>query len=242
MKTARKRHNPNKRRMLEQVATVLLVIFLLTLIATWLTFQHKPNWYRPAQLDEIGIERAKKQSVALIDLLSDKIVEGKPFEVILKEDQINEWLAALPHAWPGFQEQIPQGVLESAVRFEPDSIRIGVRWEDRGWQAIVGVKLAVSMTNDQRGISVKLLGVSGGSIPAPRSLLERLLDPVLEKRAGYKPASRRLARFDQLQSTSQLFDGVEITNRGVWFNGERPFQITSLTVREGTVRLTIEPL
>ena len=70
--------------------TVALVVVPLTLIVAWLTFQHKPGWYRPVLLDEAGLAHARKEAVATADWVSDRMVQGQAFEVVLTARSLNE--------------------------------------------------------------------------------------------------------------------------------------------------------
>ncbi len=87
----------------------------------------------------------------------------------------------------------------------------------------------------------------GGSLPVPRAILRRLLDPLLR---GVRDASSRSAdpagefspNLGDVGSIDDLFRGVKIRNRFVWGNGDRPFRIDSFTIDDGELRLSIEPL
>ncbi len=82
------------RRLLPPVLTAVFVAVPLTLTALWLAFHHKPGWYQPVSLDEAGAQRARSQAVGVADFVSDRMVEGEEFDVLLRDRSINEWLAA----------------------------------------------------------------------------------------------------------------------------------------------------
>ncbi len=234
-----------RRRILERLATVLLMVVPVVLGALWLTFQHKPAWYQPVVVDEAAIEQAKRETIGLADSISDQMVAGKTFEVVLQEGSVNAWLAALPFAWPGVRDAWPSTLSEPAVSFEDDGVRVGVLWSDRGWKAIVSVHLSVRVSSDGRSLRFALKDVSGGSLPVPHGLLSRLVDPLLDRaRRGDDGGSVAglLPAIGKAGSVGAFFDGVDVANRSVWFNGDRPFRFESISMVDGELRLVIEPL
>jgi len=223
----------------------------IALIGTWLAFQHKPAWYQPVRLDEEGYQLARRDAVATADAISDQIVQGKAFEVVVLDRSVNEWLAALPRVSPEARRAMPPELRDPAVRFTPERIRVGAHFEKSGWQAIVSVDLALRVSPDGINLTIALAAVRGGSLPVPRAIVERLLGPLLER------ARRRHndndnddddadstwgTTFDNLRSTDQLFNGVTIRNRFVWPNGRRPFRIESIRITDGQLRCRLQPL
>ena len=73
--------------------------------------------------------------------------------------------------------------------------------------------------------------------------MERLLEQARSGRWKADGAGEPLiAALRRIQSVDDLFDGVAIGNRFVWFNGDRPFRIESVRIDDGQLRLRIEPL
>jgi len=218
----------------------------VALIGTWLAFQHKPAWYQPVRLDEAGYQLARRDAVATADSISDQIVQGKAFEVLLTDRSVNEWLAALPRVSPEAKRAMPPELHDPAVRFTDERIRVGAHYEKSGWQAIVSVDLALRVSPDGINLTIALAGVRGGSLPVPRAIVERLLGPLLERarrRHNNNDADSPWGTtLDDLQSTDQLFNGVTIRNRFVWPNGKRPFRIKSIRITDGQLRCRLEPL
>ncbi len=138
--------------------TVGLVAGLVALIALWLTFQHKPGWYRPATLDVAGIQQARSQAIATADFVGDQMVRGEPFDVVLLDRSVNEWLAALPHVWPDALDSLPPELSDLAVRFDEGEVRIGAHYAARKWQAIVSVDMLLRRSDDGRAVEIVLGG------------------------------------------------------------------------------------
>jgi hypothetical protein len=224
-----------------------MITSIALLAALWLTFQHKPRWYQPVVLDARSSQAAKADAVTTADHVSDRMVEGRLFEITLTEDSVNGWLAALPHAWPDAQRALPPELSAPAVSFDPQELRIGALAAVDGWQTIVSVALAIQLTEDGREVSVALAGAGAGSLPFPRALLRRALEPLISDLHADHPGRHDgsdvlTGAMREIRSADDLFDGIRIPNRFVWLNGDRPFRIESITLGEGQVRLRIEPL
>ncbi len=228
----------------------------VALVGLWLAFQHKPAWYQPVRLDDEEYQLARREAVATADSISDQIVQGRAFDLVLRDRSVNEWLAAWPRVSPEARRALPPELHDPAVRFTDERIRVGAHYEKSGWQAIVSVDLALRVSPDGINLTIALAAVRGGSLPVPRAIVERLLGPLLERarrRHNHNDAADTgspwgttlvLSRegLDNLYSTAQLFEGVTIRNRFVWPNGRRPFRIESIRITDGELRLRIQPL
>lgn len=245
-----KRLTQKIRRLLPPVLTVVFVAVPVTLSALWLAFHHKPGWYQPANLDEAGAQRARSQAVGVADFVSDRMVEGEEFDVLLHDRSINEWLAAWLRDWPDGRDALPPELSDPAIHFDAGRIRVAAYFATGGWRAIVSVALTLGLTVDGSAVEIRLSGAQGGSLPVPRVILEDVLDHLLQgARAGGdagrdSPSTTGLLAsiMREVRSVDELFEGVRIRNRFVWFNGERPFRIESLTIDDGNLRLRVRPL
>ena len=226
---------------------IVLIAGPIVLVMLWLVFQHKPGWYRPPVVTEPLLQHARTTSAAAADDVSKRIVEAEPFQMVLTDVAVNEWLAALPHLWPDARRSIPPEISDVAVRFEGGRVRVGVLYARGGWRVILSVGLAMAVSRDGQAITVALTDARGGSLPVPRAILERVLSGVLEIAAdrplgpGSHVKTPRSASAG-LQSVDELFEGVRIRNRFVWPNGDRPLRVDSIEVDGGELRLGIEPL
>lgn len=215
--------------------SVMLVIGVI-----WLTFQHRPGWYRPAAADEPTIQRAQTESAALADETSRQIVERKDFEIRLTDRMINDWLAAMPVLWPEAREWMPPGVRDPAVGFDDGEMRVGVFVEREGWRVIANASVAAEVSLDKSTINVMLRSVRGGSLPMPQGVVEALWERVV--------SGVRRGRIEGLHSAagegsaSESAHELAIRNRFVWPNGERPFRITRFDAEDGVLTIGMEPL
>lgn len=236
------------RRTVRRAALLGAILSSITFAGFWLAFQHKPAWYRPIRLDEPGYQRARRDAVATADSISDQLVLGKEFELMLTDRLVNEWLSALPQIWPEAKRALPDELRAPAVRFTEDRIRFAAHFDKSGWQAIVSVDLILGVSGDGTSVTVALAGARGGSLPVPRTVIERLLQPLIERarRGGVREDAEAASPWDaavrNVRSAEQLFAGVPTRNRFVWPNGRRPFRITSIRIAEGDLLIRLQPL
>ena len=231
-------------RILRRACILATSIGLVGLAVFWLTFQHKPGWYRPVTLDPAGLHQARRDATNTLDSVGDRIVRGEPFDLVLSKRSVNEWLAALPQLWPDAASRLGSQFTELAVDFDSDDIRLGALYTRRGWRVIASVDLKIAVTQDGRFLQITLPRLRGGSLPLPRRLLESLLDPFL--RQGRASPSAGAGAFDPIVGEIGLGDepvvGMHLRNRFIWPNGRRALRFASIEVKSGELRLRIEPL
>jgi len=236
------------RRVARRAAFLGAVLAPVTFVSLWLAFQHKPAWYQPVRLDEQGYHLARRDAVATADSISDQLVQGKEFELVLTDRSVNEWLAALPRIWPEAKLALPNELRDPAVRFAEERIRFAAHFEKNGWQAIVSVDLVVRVSDDGTSVTIALAGARGGSLPVPRAVIERMVQPLIEQalRSGKNHDADANSPWDaavkSVRSVDQLFTGVTTRNRFVWPNGKRPFRIASIRAANGELRIGLQPL
>jgi hypothetical protein len=236
------------RRVARRTALLGAILAPVTFVGLWLAFQHKPAWYQPVRMDEQGYHFARRDAVATADSISDQLVQGKEFELVLTDRSVNEWLAALPRIWPEAKQTLPPELRDPAVRFAEDRIRFAAHFDKNGWQAIVSVDLFVRVSDDGTSVTVALAGARGGSLPVPRTIIERLLRPLIEhaRSSGKNHDADATSPWDaavkSVRSVDQFFTGVTSRNRFVWPNGKRPFRIASIRASNGELRIRLQPL
>lgn len=197
----------------------------------------------PAAATTMAVERAQAETAAVADSVSHQMVHGQAFEVALPDGRVNEWLACLPHLLPEGRYPLPPEWTEPAVRFEDGRLRIGAHYRDDRWEVILNLGITAGVSEDGRTLKIALADVRGGSLPISRLILERGLEPMLRNaRRGHAHDELLGTLVGDLQSVDDLFTGVNIRNRFVWPNGERPFRIDSIALESGVLRLRLEPL
>ena len=220
----------------------------ILMVGLWLAFQHKPAWYQPAFLDENGCQLARLDALAMADSISDQLVQGREFELVLTDRSINQWLATMPQIWPEWKQTLPEELRDPAVQFAEDRVRLAAHYEKNGWQAIVSVDLFVRVNVDGTKVTISLAGARGGSLPVPRAVIERLLQPLIahasvsSENHALEATSPWDATVNSVHSVDQLFAGVNTRNHFLWPNGKRRFRIASIRANNGELRIRLQPL
>jgi len=217
-------------------------------LGLWFIVHYKPAWYRPPVADAATVERAKASLAACADRISDRLVLGRRFEVVVRADEVNDWLASWPSLDPRASIQLPDGCQQPAVGFAGGAVWLGAHVAQKHWQSIVSLAMVPALSADGATLHVRLDAVRGGSLPIPRAAVRELVDPLLNRarRSRWDTESGEEAWFRQvgreMASVEDLFTGVEFDNRFVWPNGERAFRIDALAIEPGAIKLVIEPL
>jgi len=238
------------RRILRRAALITLIVSPLALLTLCLALEHRPDWYRPAFLDEQGVQSARRDATNAVDQFGDQLVRRRPFDVVLRDDALTTWLSAMPHIWPDAAQALPRQLHDPALRFEPGAIRFGAIYDFSGWRALVSAAVAATLVDGGEVIDLRLTEARCGSVRVPELLLGRIVDPHLRPAASsaaeQAPASATapelLSSLREVRSIYQLCRGVGIRNRFVWPNGKRPFRIDRIQIDAGELRLRIEPL
>ncbi len=223
----------------------LFVASLVALTALWVVFEHKPGWYRPAALEGDDLRLVTTRATKWADEVSDEMVHGQPFELVLVSGEVNEFLAALPELFPDEFLHWPEALRLPAVGFDPDTIHVGLLCEMNGWRVIAALELTAEVLDKGRFVRIATTGVYGGSLPLPRSLLGRIFDPsfaALARSVSLKSGDRAERILRELASVDDLFEGVLIRNRFVWPNGKRAFRLETIRVEADRLVLGIVPL
>jgi hypothetical protein len=210
---------------------------VIVLLIFWFVLQHKPGWYRPVQLDEMGLADARREATTEADSFSDQLVRRKPFEFALDGAAVTRWLAAMHEISPDVAGLLPPELSAPAVSFADGAIRVGVHLESKGWRIIASGAVSAEVSDLGRAIDLKLMELSGGSMPLPRSVLMRFLGEANREGVGV----RTVHEGDEV-TVGDLLHGVRIPNDFVWPNGKRRFRVGNINMQDGKLWLRIEPL
>ncbi|MBI3836042.1 MAG: hypothetical protein HY287_17075 [Planctomycetes bacterium] len=187
------------RRWLRRILWLAPAISISFLLFLFLAFQHKPGWYKPARIDRNdadSLQAIRREATNRLDEFGRKLVEGRRFEITISDAAINNLLAVLPDVWPDAAERIPREIIEPAVAFENGEARVGAILDSRSWQFVAGARCAISVSSDSSVLLLTLDGVSGGSLPIPRSIILRALEKV-----KIHPPMTSVGRIQPVEST-----------------------------------------
>lgn len=228
---------PGKRSVRKRVIRRILLVWSLVsgavCLSMLLAFQCRPSWYNPVAVGEEVLRRAQRESAGVIDDTGRHLVRREAYEVSITQQQINEWLAAMPKLWPRWGNRLPEDVRNLAAKLEPGRIRIGALVDRGGVRVVLNGALRISLANDGHAIRIELEQIRGGKLAVPRRLISAV-HGLLDDSEGS----------DNEQGTSivDLFDGVDVPNDFIWPNGERRFRIADIRIEPGGVHLRLEPL
>ena len=233
--------------LIRRTVMISLIITVIGMVILWFTFQHIPNWYHPIRLDDAGKKRARKETANLFDTIGDKLVRGESFEMRLTQRRVNEWLSLLPDFLAvGGSSESPR-ITEPAVCFEKGLTRIGAHYQNGGLRVILSVTLTASIISEGREMELTIFGIHGGSLPAPKSIMEPLINQLLKKirsRMAHDSQEGSIISsvLAKIESSDDLFAGIKSKNRYVWPNGERLFKIDFITMGDGEIHFRIIPI
>jgi|CXWL01.1.fsa_nt_gi hypothetical protein len=215
---------------MKRVVIASILVLAAGGVALMLALEYRPAWYAPVALTETELQQGRMEAMRVVDLVSDQLVDRKPFEIALSDNQLNTWLSGLAQIWPDAERRIPREIVEPFVTFESGSLRTAARLVSNGWRAIVSSDYGLQLSTDKKHLIVKLNSVRCGAVTLPRFVVASLCKPYLRTEAM------------RGHTLSQLYEGLPFENRFVWPNGRRPFRIEELNVEQGKIRLRIEPL
>ena len=222
----RTRHTGRRWVRLRRIGFWILVTVPIAAVAGWLALRYIPSWYRPVVLSSEELVRVKGDIAGRADWISHRMVAERSFELILHDYTVNEWLAALPRAWPDAWRIVPPELTDPVIRFEPEVIILAAHGAKDGWEAILSVRVEVAVSDDGESIDVGVTSLRGGVVPVPRSVIDSLLESLSDSDSWSDPDGHRL----------------RVPNNFDWPNGDRRFRIESIRIEEGAVRIVVEPL
>ena len=228
--------------LLRRIATPLLVLILIVCAASWLSFQHIPRWYQPLWLTRAQAEAVRGEAERAFEFTTEKMLAGQPFSVTFTARQINEMLAAQQLLWPAATAWLDARLSAPCVEIGSHHLNIGMRCAWGQIQSVLSARLAARPASG--GVALHLASTRAGSLPMPGSLFTTCyLRPRLEAPAAASlpaPETR-----DTLASILRklLTEGQTIAFDQVmwWHNGDIPFSITDMTLREGSVTIHVSP-
>lgn len=224
-------------------ARLILGLAAASLVGLWLTVHYIPAWFLPLELDENQLRRIRAETTRLIDDISDALASGRPIEISLDARQINEMLAALPDLYP--EMAWPPGLSAPIVRLEPGAIRVGAKLSGPAGEAIVSLRMVVRHDPDAHELHLLPGGFRVGGLALPRALLAAVLGEGGESNSPEGPrASRPPGKSTAVSEapSTQWIAGRTFSDRRIWPNGKRPFQIVWVAIENNRVRLKLSPL
>ena len=222
-----------------------LALGLLGGLVLWLMVHHVPGWYVPVYVPEARMDQVRADAINRYNRIGDSMVRRTPFEVVLDENQVSEWVAARERIWPQAGAWIPGWLHDPIIRFRNGRIITAARVEADGYRCIAGAHLSIELGADDI-LVVRLDRVTIGSLPVPLGALAGPVGGVLRMKGRDLdlmplPVADVAEYFRESEPMAALSEGIRRANRFIWENGRRPYRIAGIKIADGKLTLTIEP-
>lgn len=185
----------------------------------WAFLQHRPGFYRRAAT--LPPERRRKEAREFLNQslqLRNDIINESTWEAAFSDEEVNSWLAE--DLATHFADQIPPGVRDPRVEFEPDRVKLAFLLDSAPFHSVVWAVLQVRVP-EPNVVALTVEKIRAGALPVPP---EQVIEPLMAhaRRYGvqaewqreeglpvvvirYEPSiGRRDVRLDQIQFLNGL--------------------------------------
>lgn len=213
-------------RLIRRIFALVVSVISMALLAVGCAISCRPSDYRPVTLDYTRLESDKRALSDILERIGVELNHGRPVEFEIEEEQLNRWIAArreLPIDPAAFEVQ---GLQKPAVRLMDGKIRLYGLAERSGWQTVISLDVSVTPSSDM--IRVAPVRAAFGAAPLPGMAMDTVRDTLKDLLTP--------------EGAKMTADGVELPNRAVWENGERPFRFESIEIKSGKAKIKLAPL
>jgi hypothetical protein len=186
----------------------------------------RPSWYEPASIDYSRLQDDKRAQLRLENEISAALNGNRPIEFDLDQAQVNRWIAARHELWPAEAPSLEPFQRPQIVFLDGNRVRLGALLEQSGIQCVFSATFRLQPQAD--GLAVTCDSLHAGALPAPRRLIAK--------------AARNLTDRFGLDRQTLTEGKTTLPIEGTWPNGKRRFRIADLTVRNGVLHVSLEPL
>jgi hypothetical protein len=211
-----------------KLALIIAAAVLLSTIPFYLALVRIPNWYKITYISPERHQTVRDDLEAAFNALNLPMQASQPFQYVLHQDRLNNWIAARHQIWPRLERYLPPQLEHPAVAFRNDRVLLAAVVRPAGLRAVVSV--ALSVHPEPRRVTVRLESCRVGALPLPRWLLRRLLASLTTLVPPLPP-----------EAPTALLDGLAFPNRFDWPSGGRTFRIQKIQFQSDCVVATILP-
>jgi len=209
------------------VAPVAAVL-LAAILALW-----RPGWYRSQPSAGVDAQGVRDDLSASAQSFSDALMQPGEFEVHLRQEQVNGWVAHRAEIYPMIEREIPPNWQGPVIAFRDGLIRLAATYDGSGPAVVLSIDLAVSIEGEN--IVLRADGCRVGALPVPLWLVRDKLSREVE--IGEGKAWR-----GSPEIRGNLRDGLRVGTRAVWPNGARLYDVLAVTARAGELTFKINSL
>jgi hypothetical protein len=227
------------RRWLLRAFVAFCLLVPVVVAGAWLAMQHVPGWYVPPAIAPEDYQQVRDDFEAVFNDISENLMGSEPFTLVLRDEQVNNWMAVRGHMLPEAEHWLPESIEDPMIRFDDDMLTVAGTATHGSLRSVVSLTWEFDIRPDT--IVARLYRTRSGSLPLPDALIGKVLDSV----SGRSDSGRVPVFGDDLDLAGrarQAGTGLDIENRFRWKNGDRLFRITGFQSRHGVARFKIEPL
>ncbi len=210
------------------VVAPVAALLLAAILALW-----RPGWYRSQPTAGVDAQSVRDDLSASAQSFSDALMQTGEFEVHLRQEQVNGWVARRAEIYPMIERETPRHWQAPVIAFRDGAIRLAATYDGAGPAVVLSVDLAVTIDGDD--IVLKADGCRVGAMRVPMWLVRDKLARHVEIGAGK-------AWRGSPEISGSLRDGLRVGTRAVWPNGERLYDVLAVTARPGELTFKIDSL
>lgn len=210
------------------VVTPFAAVLLAAILALW-----RPGWYRSQPSAGVDAQAVRNDLSASAQSFSDALMQTGEFEVHLRQEQVNGWIARRAEIYPMIEREIPPHWQAPMIAFRGGLIRLAATFDGAGPAVVLSVDLGVSIEGDD--IVLRADACRVGALRVPQWLVRDKLSRAVK--IGEGKAWRGSPEIH-----GNLRDGLHVGTRAVWPNGERLYDVLDVTARAGELTFKIDSL
>lgn len=210
------------------------VLLLLALLAGWIALRHVPAWYQPAYVPPEEEQATRDELGQAFSELSEGMAKGKPFDFVVTQEQLNQWLIARARIWPASQRWIPPQLERPTVVFRDGSIILAGTWSGAGPRTVLSVELRLAVQDGKLRVFVE--HVRAGSLPIILSPIKRVIDHIEQQQTTGDDAF-----LADGTSIVEAIEGAPVPSDIPWSQPKGRFLVREVEVTPGAFRVRLEP-
>jgi hypothetical protein len=215
-----------RRRWLRLTLVLLPLAVAGLLLGLGVAVTCRPSWYQPASIDYSRLQDDKRAQLRLENEISAALNHNSPIDIELEEAQLNRWIAARHELWPTEAPSLEPFQRPQVVFLDNNRVRLAALLAQSGIQIVLSATFRFDLQAD--GLVVAWDTVHAGALPIPRKLIEEAAQKLTD----------RLGLGEQAVTEGSMRLPIEAT----WPNGKRRFRIAAVSISDGVLRVSLEPL
>ena len=206
---------------------VLVLVVTGVVVVLYQLLRHEPAEYAqaaipPGERRQTESREFEKQAIDLIN----EIRNEHQWQAEFTEEQVNSWLAE-DFIRSNLAKQLPPGISEPRVVFQPGKLFLAFRYGEDGWNSVISVEAKVWVVKREPNvIAVQIDKVRAGALPlAPKVLQDQLTEGARRQdisvrwyRHEGQPVAILRFQYERRQPTVQLQE-LELREGSIFLKG-----------------------